>query len=213
MKTILVTTCWLGNQEYIDKTKKFINYYSELQGSNIHNDQILLLDNASPFKSVINMNDFYSEALIQRFHNHLPRTSILGYPYLWRAVYFFQELFKEYDKIVYMDNDFFLTSDKAISLVNNFNSGYMSFYCNKHKFPETGIQVVTKDCKEYWDFVKGLSEEEFIAKYTGKMMETHLPLTHIEKDLIGDRWSEYGIIEQDPKWDWSAQTLLKTIIK
>lgn len=210
MKTILVTTCWLGNQEYIDKTKKFLKYYSH--PISLQYDNVVLLDNASEFNKIFNLTPS-QHPYVQRFHKHLPRTSILGYPYLWRAVYFFQELFKEYDKIVYMDNDFFLTSEKAISLVNNFNSGYMSFYCNKHKFPETGIQVVTKDCKEYWNFVKDLSEEEFIAKYTGKMMETHLPLTHIEKDLIGDRWSEYGIIKQDPKWDWSAQTLLKTIIK
>lgn len=209
MKTILCTTCWLDNDEFNKRTEKWLRYY--IYNSGLIYDNIMLLDNASSFENIQkHSRQWTGNVIIQRFTKHMSRTSHLEYPYLWRAVYFYQELFKEYDKVIYMDNDAYLLSDNAMNYVNNFKNGWASFNCPKHSFPETGIQIITKDCKEYKDFVGNMSEEEFIKKYNGSVMEGTLPLTEVNRKLIGDRYSEYGIIKQDKIWDFSCQTLLET---
>lgn len=199
MKTILVTTCWLDTPDFLNRTNKWLDYYQWFPYD------IALLDNASSFENIGNLNREAVD-IFQRFHVHMPRKGIWDYPYLWRAVHFFPELFKEYDKVIYTDNDFFLISENAIKYVDEFNKGWASFWCKKHNFPETGIQIVTKDCEEYKQFTKG-TLEEFIAKNNGKEMERLLPLTNINRDLNGDRHSEYGITEQQPGWDFTAQCL------
>lgn len=205
VRTVLVTTCWLDDNEYYQKTDKWLKHYHYLNGVLQYNN-IILLDNASSFEQLNKLT--YGKIIPQRFTEYLPRTSHLEYPYLWRAVHFFQNIFKEYDKIIYMDNDFYLISDNAINYVNNFKTGWGSFYCNKHNFPETGIQILTKDCVEYKDFVN-LKQEDFIKKYNGSTMETTLPLTSINKILTGDRYSELKKTKQEPGWDFSAQTPLE----
>lgn len=205
MKTAIVTTCYLSVGDYYLKTKKFINYYT---ASNIEHDNIILLDNASSFKNIASLSEVTFNHLIQRFPIHMPRTSLLEYPYLWRAVYFFQEIFKEYDKIIYMDNDAYLLSPKAIEWVNKFEEGWESPWCPRHNFPETGIQVVT-NCDKYKNFVKRFAnEKDFIYTFNGEMMETTLPVS-INKDLIGDRHSESGLKEIPTPCDFSCQVTLE----
>ncbi len=208
MKTVLVVPCWLQDANYLAKTIKWLDYY-ERQCVDLKFNDIVLLENASSFSRMKHIKTASPRTLIQRFTEHMPRTGHLEYPYLWRADYFFKELFKEYDKIVYMDNDMYLISKKAVTLVNYFDSGWMSFYCPRHNFPETGIQVVTRDSKAYKDFVGDLTQEEFIKKYNGQTMETTLPLTNIIKDLNGDRHSETGTILQQRGWDFSMQVPLE----
>lgn len=210
MKTVLVTTCWLDDPIYLAKTQKWLRHY--IYNNHLKYDDIILLDNASSFSNIIKINYRWSGTiLVQRFPVHMKRDSHLEYPYLWRGVYFFQELFKEYDRIIYTDNDAYLLSPKVMEYVNNFESGWESFWCTKHGFPETGIQIVTKDSKEYNAFVNG-TLEDFIYINNGKTMETRLPVS-VNKDFIGDRHSESGIIIQDSKWDFSCQVPLEMEMK
>lgn len=197
MKTILITTAYLDNKEYEDKTIKFVEHYSK------HFDEIEIIDNGSTQEHNI------EGATISTFHPHYTHESHLSYKYLWRALYQFQYyLSVGYDRIVYCDNDAFMLSDKMFDWAKNVE-GWASPFCIKHNFPETGIQVITKNCKAYQDFVGGLSEKDFIDMFNGLTMETTLPLTDVNKDLKGDRWSEYDeyIIPNDS--DFSTQTSLE----
>ncbi len=212
MKRVLVTTCFLNNEEYFQKTFKWINYYlNECKG--LEFDKIYLIDNASDEKQIQKMQSYFEGSPIYfvRFSEHYDRPSHLDYKYLWRNVYYMKELLKVSDKIIYMDNDLFLTSKKAVDYVNSLDSGWTTAWCLKHGFPETGIHVLCKGTKKYEDFVD-VSWEDFVKKNNNTTMENTLPVTHIEKSLIGNRWSEYGIKEQDLSWDYSAQTELTTKI-
>lgn len=192
-KTLLLTTAYLDNPIYKDKTIKFVDYYKK------HFNDIHILDNGGREDHKI------EGTTIRTLTPHYTRESHLSYKYLWRAVYFYQHYFHMgYDRIVYMDNDAYLLSDKAFTWANNFN-GWGSPFCKKHNFPETGIQIITP-CDKYNNFVSGLTENEFITKYNLLCMETTLPV-EVNKDLVGDRYSEYGILAPDNA-DFSTQVEL-----
>lgn len=208
MKTALVTTCYLNDKEYLQKTVKWINYYAAL--NKLEYDIIYLLDNASDPQNIELLKaNIFKHVYIHSFKEHLPRSAHLEYPYLWRAVDYLKYLLEGgYDKVIYMDNDFYLLSEKAIDYVNKVKSGWISFYCNKHKFPETGIQIITKDNENYKNFLKTGD----LMSYNGKMMETTLPLSEVNKDLVGDRYSEYLVTDQTPEMDFYAQTRASTFL-
>lgn len=203
MKTCLVTTCWLDNEEYLTKTNKWIKYYTELDIA----DTIILLDNASSFENIKNLETGKGNVVVQRFTNHIKRESHLSYGYLWRAVRFFEELLKEYDKVIYMDNDFYILSEKMLNHVVSVENVYESPYCSRHNFPETGLQVITKNNPYYYTF-KTSNEAKFnnLEQFNGLTMELELPV-FANRDFIGDRYSEYTIIPDNA--DFAAQVRLE----
>ena len=209
MKTAIVTTCHLDNEDYYLKTKKFIDYY-ETFCKDLRSDTIFLIDNASSKENRDKMIENYYFIQIVEFKDFLGRESHLSYPYLWRAVYHLKELLNDYDKIIYMDNDFYITSSKLANFINNLETGWTTLWCPKHQFPETGIHILMKDCKEYQDFVKS---GDFM-EHNGRTMETALPVTKVEKSFKGDRWSEYQSATEIPNGsDFSAQTPLNWEVK
>lgn len=203
MKTALVTTCWLADPINRQKTQKWVNYYKGDIAKDLKYDEIILLNNGfSLIREFPKGRDFF----ITDLKPHLPRASHLEYPYLWRALDHFQKLFEEYDKIIYMDNDFYILSKAIVDRVNAVSGPeWFSPWCKRHNFPETGLQVLTKDSVNYrigqpW------------SRHNGKCMETTLPVD-FEKNWNGDRHSEYGIVEQDKTWDFSAQVTLDMEMK
>lgn len=201
MKTALVTTCWLGNQEYVERMNKWLDYYMTEISDDLKYDDIIILDNASPFSEIKKLLDPFPPIMLQRFHVHYDRPAHYDYMYLWRAVDFYQEIFKEYDKIIYMDNDFYVLSKNMVDAINRSKLDlWWSPWCKRHNFAETGLQVIGKENKEYqlchpW------------SQYNGQCMEHVLENHGVLTDTVlkGDRHSEYGITEQDPTWDFSAQ--------
>ncbi len=198
MKTVLVTTAWLGNQDYIDRLNKWLRYYTVggIQ-ADLKYDDIVILDNASPFTEISKLQCKYQNVMIQRFTEHYGRPAHYDYMYLWRAVDFYKELFKEYDKVIYMDNDMYILSKNMVSDINAIQYGWESPWCKRHNFPETGLQIITKDNTLY-------NASYPWSRKNGLCMEVELNVT-LNKNWNGDRHSEYGIIEQDKSWDFSAQ--------
>ncbi len=190
MKTVLVTTTYLIPQERYDKTIKFLDYYLKKT-----NYDILVLDNHSSANSSETLNDlrkhYANEQRISiiSYTNHYDRPAWHDYKYLWRAVHHLQHLFPAYDKVVYMDNDFYMISPKMFDYVDKLNSGWTTFWAPRYKFPETGCHVLIKGCKNYDDFVN-MPMEDFIQKNNLTLMETRLPVTLVNKDLVGDRYPE-----------------------
>lgn len=188
MRTCIVTTCYLDSDERIEKMYKFLDYYIK------HTDyQIYVIDNASPFHLFMNMYFKYSDSGrvgYNRKEEHFNRPSHLDYKYLWRAVHELKDLMPRYAKVIYMDNDFYMISDKMFKYVEDLNSGWTTFYSHYYNFPETGCHIITKDCQEYKDFIN-MSQDEFIAKHNLQIMENVLPVTHVEKGMIGDRYGEF----------------------
>lgn len=204
MKIALVTTCYLDIPEYFDKTIKWIEYYSN-NNTSLKFDHILLLDNNSSIENIKKLQNRVSNKVkVHCFQEHLTRTSHLEYPYLWRAVDYFKHILNDYSKLFYMDNDFYILSKSMSDYINNLENTWWSPYCNKHRFPETGLQVLTKDYLPYLEFVK-----QPYMSYNGKCMETTLPIT-VDKTFSGDRYSEYpGPFIQTEWMDFAAQVRLE----
>lgn len=214
MKTAIITTQWLGTEDYIQKSVKFYKYYTQTQVQEwLGNPDIWVCDNASKSTDTDNLFTYLSDPIASKlkfkwFHKHYTRTAHLEYPYCWRALYFARELFQEYDydKVIFMNNDSFIISQNYMEYIKNFKSGYIVPWCPKHGFPECEIQIITKDSQKYWEMTR-----KPYLNYNGQHMEDIIPGT-VEKQWIGDRHSENGIMLQQPDWDFSTQVRLKTII-
>lgn len=206
MNTCIITTAYLDDALNYQKTIKFINYYL-----NKTSYDIIVFDNNSSSDTLNKISQLYrspfSRIIIKSFSLHYNRPSHLDYKYLWRAVYHLKDHFNNYNKILYADNDFYILSDKMFKYVEDLSNGWTTFYCNMHHFPETGCHILLKDCSEYNSFISK-SEEEFINEWNGRCMESFLPVTHIERSFVGDRYGENSLpITQE--MDYYAQCPLE----
>ncbi len=109
--------------------------------------------------------------------------------------------------MIHLNNDVYIISEKYANHIRDFKSGWISPYCPKHKWTECDLQIITKDCNDYWD----LTGKPYIT-HNGKLMEK-LIKANCEKQWVGDRHSEYPILEQQPGWDFSCQVRLDTKIE
>lgn len=208
MKTAIICTMWL-NGDYIPKTHKFLDYYlDENVQKELGNPDIWMVDNASNTNEIRHLAFKYlkqDKLFVQSYEKHYDRTAHLEYPYCWRALYFARDLFQEndYDKVIFMNNDSFIISKEMMNFVRDFKSGYWVPWCNKHRFPECEIQVITKDHEGYWQ----MTATPYL-KQNGKQMENVIPAVS-ETIFKGDRWAEYDGLSGIPEEaDYSTQTPL-----
>lgn len=205
MKTLLVTTSYLEPKQRYERIIRFLDFYKAQ--AKVTWD-IMVLDNASPLELY---NKFIADAKHSVYHDmksiryaeHYDRPSHLDYKYLWRAVHQLQTFFDQYDKIVYMDNDFYILKQSMIDYINALSSGWTTFWCGKYGFPETGCHIIVKGCKEYDDFI-ACGMEQFFEQHNKTLMEHELPVTHVEHMFSGDRYGETNH-PQTKEMDYYAQ--------
>lgn len=216
MKTILVTTAYITEEHRKQQTLKFLRYYTNpsiVQDLGI--SSILVMENGS-YKELIEefkkeCYDISTMIKVHHFENHIARNSHLSYGYLWRSLFNLKKQFRENDKIIYMDNDFYVLSKSCANFIKGLSNCWSSFYCNRHKFPETGIQILTKNNSDYNEFInKNWDKFVNLSLWDGETMEVTLPVT-VHKDILkGDRYSEYTTIPDDA--DFAAQVKLEDIV-
>src|SRR5579863_4961189 len=203
MKTILFTPMILDTEERFQRNVKWVNYYLPLK-KKLGYDKIVMVDNASPPEMLAKFEKTFPQIHIIKKHIRLERISHLGYGYWYRA---FKEAarfcrFAEYNKIIHIDSDGFVLSNKLCTYIKDTNTGWHSLYCNMYGFPETIIQVIGMDkITEMYEFM----DEGFLQTYPNQSAETITPFTNINKEFIGDRYGEKLGIIQDPSWDYVAQ--------
>ncbi len=177
MKTALVCTAWLDNQEYYEKTIKFVKYHEKF----FPLENIFIFDNGSTGPNKTNLK---CNVLTQ--YPHYDREAHLVYRYIWRTLYSIKYLFDMgYEKVLYMNDDSYIISNNMMNWVDT-STGWCVPYCNRFNFPECEIQVIT-NCSEYQKFV----EDGKFWKHDGLHMELTIPFTNVNKTLIGDRYNQY----------------------
>ena len=94
-----------------------------------------------------------------------------------------------FDRIIHIESDAFLISRRAVGFFNECDSGWVSLWCRSYQWPESTMQIINKDSFK--------AAEEFFSRpysdYTGQPympMEKLLPITSINKNLVGDRYGE-----------------------
>jgi len=213
LKTLLFCTSF-SDSEYLwdNRYIKWLKFYNSIS---LNTDKILMIDDGSPIipniKSVeaIPCQDTNKESddfknSILYFQNNFGRKGILDYPGWFRSFSFAAEYAKKfnYKKIIHIESDIFLMSDKIVNYINSLTSGWTSFPCRRHGFPESGIQIICEDqLDNFYNFCeKGYDE------YRGLAIETILPFTSVQNEFIGDRYGEY--LDAPPKnVDYCSQFL------
>jgi hypothetical protein len=121
---------------------------------------------------------------------HLGRPSHLEYPGWWRSFSHAATVALESgcERVWHVESDFFLASQRMLNRMNEIEQGWIAFWCHRHGFPETAVQVVGA---EHFGTMAGLwgRHEDFIGKHA----EHVLPLTTIICDMVGDRYGETAV--------------------
>lgn len=206
MKTLLFTPSYLEKGR-LDRNLKWLDYYNKLKGR-LKFDEILLVDNASSKQNKDILKLKYPEVKLIECEVFIDRKPPHQYGYWYSA---FGKAAKyaldnSFDKIVHLDSDVFIFSDRIVDYINNFQLGWVSQWCNIHNFPESTFQLIGSDQ------IKNMYEHmtrDFLAYYPQEMAETHIPFTYVEKRFIGDRFPEKGLIEQQSEWDFCGQCPLE----
>jgi hypothetical protein len=133
--------------------------------------------------------------VIFHFPDHLGRASRASYPGWWRSFTYSVKIAQKYffDKIIHIESDFFVISDKLIQYIKELNQGWTALYSRTYQFPETGIQIICKDSFARLEDFHNRVEDYFEDK--GMIAEHILPFTNVEKGFIGDRFSEKKVFD------------------
>lgn len=211
---ILFSLCWLGEDWRIDRNIKWLAYHKKLK-QQLGYDKIIFVDNASSLENLRLLGgvlfddkgnllcDGDKDLEIYRYNEHLSRTGVWEYPYCWRGLKWLQDYIKNNNitKIIFLDTDFFILSGKLANYVKNLDSGWVSFYCKRHNFPEAAFHIC---CKDSLSKLFSIDIPSY-THYNNQHMEYILPFTHVNKiEFVGDRYGEFGK-KQEPDMDYYGQ--------
>jgi hypothetical protein len=204
MNTAIVPAVYLEPEERLFKAIDFCKYYREVTP----NWNQLALDDGSSLESLSKLRAACTWTNVLSFAKHYGRPSHLDYIYSWRALYFASVIFSywEYDKVILMSDDLYILSRRMMEYIDSLPSGWTTFWCPAHSFPETSCQVIVRGCEQFETFV----EDRNISKHNGKLMENVLPFTYVNKEMVGDRYGERSLRDQPTDIDsidfWAQAT-------
>lgn len=177
----------------------------------IHFDQILLVDDGSdvlpewPDVTILHEgDDLRCDAPIVLYHfaQRLGRPELHVYPG-WIRSFFFVSRYAEvngFSKIVHLEADAFLITQRAFDYVNGLRDGWNVFWCDHHRMPESGIQIIAGSGLQTYK----LWAEKPIESFARMMAERTLPFSRIAPGLRGDRYGDGGR-RVARNADWCAQ--------
>lgn len=217
MKTLLFCTSYASSHGTWEKRyRKWINYYLN---SKLVFDQMLVIDDGSPVMpswpdfEILNENSIasFSPRALFHFSNNLGRPGPLNYPGWFRSYSFAAQYAKKngFKRVVHIESDAYLTSQKAFEFVNNRKTGWHALWSPRYNFPESGIQVI---CEDQIDSFEKVSKVSYADTYAGNVLDAMLPYTSICKELNGDRFGEDRSLPALDKIDYICQLPLHTSI-
>jgi hypothetical protein len=200
MSTLLFCTSFSEtNEQWYARYKRWFDYYSN---SNLNFNKCLIIDDGSPvlptwkeFKIVSKSTNLDTEPLNKNsfvsLTPHLGRPSSWNFPGWFRSFAFAAKYAVKHNfkKVIHIESDSFLLSDSIIEYVNQTTTGWTAFWCNRHNFPESAIQIIGEDqLNNFYYFVT----KNYNENYANKPIECVIPFTNINKQFIGDRYSEFS---------------------
>ncbi len=217
MKTLIFCTSYASNM-HVWETRQAL-WVRSLQQSDLDFDQLLIVDDASPVlpdwsnleilheatNSDVQTVSSDADIVLFRFAERLGRQDLFVFPGWYRS-YSFGALYGFYngfDKVIHIESDAHLVSKRIYSFFNEVDQGWFALWCQKYQMPEIAIQVAAgADLLAMVDFVQKPYDQ-----LSGRLHETLIPFSHIEKGFLGDRYGEEDL-EVPANADFSAQTRL-----
>ena len=211
-------TSYFENQEYYYlRYKKWISYYLSLPFA--EDKDFFMLDDGSDLTVADNLFNYIEEEVTEdskiekmnffHFKERAGNTRTANHPGWYRSFLYSLDIARTlgYDKIIHIESDLYLLSNKICQYIDGADSGWISFLCPKYNFPESSIQIINRDCfRKFENF-----RDEILAKGLHSMahanVEHLLPLTHLEKGFNGDRFGETNL-PQNLDMDYYAQARL-----
>ncbi len=217
MRACLYTTSFLDGKDgqgndRLERNLKYLEYYGNLRDQ-LGFERMVFADNGS---SEENRSKLMTWARIAGLDvtmltfdpiAEIPaKVGVFHYPYCWRGLYAMEMMIDAgFDKIINIDSDCFVLTQKAADYIKGLDSGWTTFWCRKYRFPENAAHILCKDAfPRFLDFTRECKWED---RATDKPMEKVLPFTHIDKELSCDRWGESKFkIRQNAHQDIYCQT-------
>lgn len=218
MKTVLLSHVWLDNPlpgyrqgSLCRRLLRFYKHYGNTWPT-------VILDNGSE-PAYCDMVSAHLAIEVVNLQPHLPyKDGTLEYPAVWRTYWYVKELLKEYEKVIFLATDAYICSQRLVDYIEAIDSGWTALWCPKYSFPATEISVIVRGCAAFEKFFAGDCNPDF---YNGLCEENTVPLTHVEKGFVGDRYGEdkipysgqdyYTQVSDDPTWDDSQFPVLRRI--
>ena len=220
MKTFIFCTSYFDNKiVYKKRYLKWINYY--LDHPLTDDKEIFLIDDGSNLDFVdrdlvniiqedqIGNHKYLDKVNLFHFEKRQGREKAANSYGWWRSYMQCIKIAKtyNYDRIIHIESDFYAISKRLTDFYNDYNSGWLAFWCPKYSFPESAMQIICKD--QFSNF------ESFVSKgydhLLDRQAEHNTPFSHIEKSFIGDRFGERSSV-QIPNVDFFGQCQLDTKI-
>ncbi|MBV9735713.1 MAG: hypothetical protein JO209_07360 [Acidisphaera sp.] len=133
----------------------------------------------------------HEQIVIYHFSENLGRRSGFDYPGWYRSFALaanYAERHK-FAKIIHIESDAFLISERAINYCNQRQDGWTALWCPHHAIPESGIQIIAgKELEAFFRFCRSDYTRDGL---NGVPIELILPFTNVEKNIVGDRFAEY----------------------
>lgn len=205
-----MTLCYLEGDDLLGNNRfarniNYLEYYSRIQDL-MGFDTIYFIDNGSSAQKIKALEDYSSCPHVVFKYENLERQGGLSedYPYCWRGLYQMERLIQMgYEKIIFLDSDLFILNKSLTEYVRQTQSGWVSLWCRKYRFPESSFQIL---CQDSFHLFRKYTEVPW-QKKNGILMERNIPFTVVNKDYICDRFGEDNI-EQNSSMDCYAQSRL-----
>jgi SAM-dependent methyltransferase len=189
MKTLLFAPMWLDKENRLERNIKWLRYMRDNDiFTKLGVDKLFFVDNASSDENIELVKQEYPSMTIHRCTEFLARTSHLEYPYWYRAFAIAAQYAKDngYEKIIHIDTDVYVLSERICTHIKTLNSGWNAFWCPRHNFAESTFQVIGSDKIEE---MRAWMAEGYKKHYPCDA-EHVIPWTNIIKTFDGDRYGE-----------------------
>lgn len=196
INTLLFCTCYARDEAaWQSRYQRWIQYYEH---GPIDWSRLVLIDDGSPYVPSAEMIGSFSATtgsplaedakLVARFPDNLGRQAISIYPGWWRSFFYSLQLARLMgaSKIVHIESDAYILSQRLADFINEASSGWHVLWSQKHRMPETAIQVI---CADQFTSFEQFQQNSHI-QINNEYAENILPFTKIHKDFLGDRYSE-----------------------
>lgn len=196
VRTALTTPCFFDdvdrrNEHYLWRNIRYVNYYWPLR-EKMGFDDIWMFDNKSCQESVNTFKKYCPQVKLFQYDLHLEFNEEQPdfYPYCWRALHDLRVLMRMgYKKIICIDSDGYLNSERILEWVKTTNTGWQALWCPAHKFPDASMMILNEDafslhrafCRTPW------------RRQLGMVLENAIPITGVETKFNADRFGIHNI--------------------
>ncbi|MDR3538214.1 MAG: hypothetical protein P4L71_17095 [Acetobacteraceae bacterium] len=201
MKTLLFCTSYAATEAKWDE--RWQRWLKAVLNSGIKADKVLIVDDGSPvlpswpdvaIEAAEAPGSAGTQVSIHHFSDRRGQR-VNGEPFPgWYRSFSHAVLYairEGFDKIIHIEADAFLITDRAIDFFNACDRGWIGLWCGRHRWPESTLQIINRDqfasCEAFFS--------QPYSAYLGqpyRPIETLIPYTSINKTLIGDRYGEEG---------------------